>query len=178
MTQATTPSQATPTGDAPRRDWRRERALAGFALIFVLLFTVPALVLPTLSLMTFIAMLMALTGLFVRRDRLRRKLRAVAVYFVLTVAASGLVAFNMHLAETRLQTLVDAVHAYQDANGAYPDDLDALIPTYVDHIPHATLWLTQNEFHWDKEGLLTCIPSPPLGWIGYDFKTESWGAMD
>lgn len=148
-------------------------------MALLLLFAAPSVVFAAAAIGTAVAVLAALVTLTFRRARLPRRLRVAGAYAGFLALAWGLIGVNFHLAEARMQIIVDAMHAYKDANGAYPDDVAALVPAYVDRVPRATLWLTMNRFRWNaRRELLTCVPSPPIGWIGYDFPTEKRVAMD
>lgn len=176
-----THTEAAPAGAARGRGRTGTGAVLGAtlaALALFLLFAVPSVMIVVFTGMTAVAVLMALAALAFQRKRLRRRFRAVAVHAGFLLFAWVLTGVNFHLAEARMRVVVDAVHAYRAANGALPDDLADLAPAYLDKVPRATLWLTMNEFHWNRDGLLTCIPSPPIGWIGYDFRTDSPAAMD
>jgi hypothetical protein len=153
-----------------------EGALAALALF--LLLALPSVMIMAFAGMTVVALLMSLGSLLFQRHRLRRWLRSLAFDAGLLLLAWALIGVNFHVAQARIRTVVDAVHAYQAANGALPDDLDALVPAYLDHVPRATYWLTMNEFRWHENGLLTCVPSPPIGWIGYDFQADAPTALD
>lgn len=164
----------------PARGTRHLRGgIAALAVALLLLLVAPFVMSAVFAIGTAVAVLAALVTLVLRRDRFRRRLRVAGVWLGFLLVTWGLIGLNFHLAEDRMQVLVDAVHAYQAATGAYPDDLTALIPAYVDRVPRATLWPTMNRFGWNaRRALLTCVPVPPLGWIGYDFRSESRTGLD
>jgi hypothetical protein len=173
--------QTVPQEEAPvvlaAPGYRITAAVYGIATL--LLFLAPGLMLLVATFAALMGVFMIPVVYFLRRERLTRHLTKTALRLGFLLACGILIAANFHLADARLDRVVDAVHAYRDAHGAYPRDLAALAPEHMERVPHATLWLTMNGFRWNPgKGLLTCVPVPPIGWIGYDFNTESRTALD
>jgi hypothetical protein len=174
MEQAVTP-EAVPAGGASRV--RVTAAVYGIATL--LLFLAPGLMLLVATFAALMGVFMIPVVYLLRRERLTRHLTKTALRLGFLLVCGILVAANFHLADARMDRVVGAVHAYRDVHGAYPRDLAALAPEHIERVPHATLWLTMNGFRWNPgKGLLTCVPVPPIGWIGYDFNTESRTALD
>jgi hypothetical protein len=167
--------EPTPTN---RRALRYRRLAATYAVATGLLFLAPGPVLVLAALAAAVKLFELPLVFAARRRRLPHFLRAAGYRLGFLLFAVILTGVNMDLAEARLDRLVDAVHAYHATHGAYPERLEDLAPDYIQRVPRATLWLTMNRFHWKREGLLTCVPSPPIGWIGYDFRTDKRVAMD
>lgn len=175
MEQAATHPEAAPAG-ATRR-WRG--TALKLAIATLLLFAAPGPILVLALYVTAVGVLATPVVYWLRRERFPRHLRKVAVRTAFLALAVGLIFANIRLADTRLHALTDAVNAYKADHGALPTELTALVPDYVDRVPRATLWLTMNRFRWHPErAMLTCVPAPPIGWFGYDFRTDSPIAMD
>lgn len=174
MEAAATQTDTTAAGGAGRSRWRT----AAFALAVLLLLAVPGPVLVAAMFTAGVNVLAIPVVYGLRRERFGRHLRKAAFRVAFLLLAGVLVGVNFHLAEARLGRVVEAMHAYHDVHGAYPDDLAALVPGHLERVPRATLWLTMNRFRWSPNGLLTCVPTPPIGWIGHDFRTDAPAALD
>lgn len=175
MEQAATQGEAA----AGRGAGRSGRRIATFAAALLLLFVAPGPMFMGALFVASVGVLSTPLVFLMRRERLPRHLRRTGRRLAFLLLATVLVTLNFRMADARLQRLVTAVHAYHEANGAFPPDLAALAPAHIERIPRATFWLTMNRFRWDGEnGLLTCVPAPPLGWIGHDFRTDARVALD
>ncbi len=158
----------------PARDPRRFRwAVVKFAVATVAMYLAPFFVPLGAVLAVLVTALAVPPTYFFRRAQFRRQLWRAGFCASFLALCIGLEAANKSLAESRLELLVDAVHAYQADHGDYPGDLADLTPAYIDHIPRATLWPYNSEFSWKEKRFLGCNTLPPFGTIAYDFETES-----
>lgn len=174
-TNSNTGPAAAPTGDTRRHRWTAIKLAVATALLFL----APGPVLMGSLFLTGVALLATPVVYWLRRERFRRHLGKLAVRTAFLALTVGLIVANVRLADARLKALTGAVHAYHDDHDAWPADLADLAPKYVARVPRATLWLTMNRFSWHPaQRMLTCVPTPPIGWIGHDFDTDSPVALD
>jgi len=89
---------------------------------------------------------------------------------------------NNRLAEHRATELVTVIEQYKIDNGVYPDNLDALIPQYIESVPRAKFTLgSTNEFKYlnnDNKPIFFYVDFPPFGRPFYNFISKEWDYMD
>jgi len=85
-------------------------------------------------------------------------------------------------AKAHAETVIAACKAYQAANGAYPDTLQALVPTYLPSIPRAKYTLVAGKFAYYRgrpgQTMLMFTVIPPFMRTSYTFETDSWFTVD
>jgi hypothetical protein len=77
--------------------------------------------------------------------------------------------------------LIEAIESYRTATGVYPQQLDDLLPKFIDHVPYAQY--TILGMFWYVGGGKA---EPPMLWYNphgmdhriYHFKTKDWGYLD
>jgi hypothetical protein len=88
---------------------------------------------------------------------------------------------NNRLAEHRAAELVTVIEQYKNDNGLYPDNLDALIPQYIESIPLAKYTFGFNSFFYfniDNKPRFFYVDFPPFGRPFYNFTTKEWDYLD
>ena len=88
---------------------------------------------------------------------------------------------NNRLAEHRAAELVTVIEQYKNDNGVYPDNLDALIPQYIESIPLTKYTIGFNSFYYfniDNKPTFFYIEFPPFGRPFYNFTTKEWDYLD
>lgn len=88
---------------------------------------------------------------------------------------------NNKIAFSRATELIKVINKYNSDLGAYPDNLEALIPDYIKSIPSAKITLSDSEFlyFYDREKtLLLFTVLPPFGRRVYSFNMHKWQTID
>jgi hypothetical protein len=103
----------------------------------------------------------------------------IPVTTVLLVAANygvqgGIVSANA-------DRLIQACERYREANGAYPERLDNLVPRYLNSIPRAKYRCLSSQFSYyasSQRHTLSWCELPPFGRSVYIFETGEWRCVD
>ena len=106
----------------------------------------------------------------------------VLVPVVTVLLVYGNFMLQQEIAMDRAGRIVQACKRYREANGAYPQKLNALIPSYLSSIPVAKYCLTQNDFVYYSssplEAILWYYPYPPFGSRVYNLERGDWVSLD
>lgn len=86
------------------------------------------------------------------------------------------------IARANSARLIEACERYHAENGAYPQQLDELVPRNLSFVPRAKYCCSQGEFmYWNFEGsgaFFWWVEIPPYGRRTYRFDTGEWGYID
>ena len=123
---------------------------------------------------------------FVRRvrqenDLARRYALRGLIYLVTVAAIVGGHGLNLKMGAKNAEGIIAAAERYYQDNGQFPQDLDKLVPDYLDHIPQSAIRLSANEYrYWNEDGryMLMWIKVPPFLRAIYDFNTREWTVID
>ncbi|MEN6457662.1 MAG: hypothetical protein ABFC63_01920 [Thermoguttaceae bacterium] len=155
-------------------------SLPAVLVVASLLFVMDALMVNVvfLSLLTAIFQLVVgLPLLYLRQDERRKRLRNVCIFLGTFVMAVAMVNVNAYIAPLHADRLIKAIESYRAANGVYPQKLDDLVPTFIDHVPYAQ-YTIMGVFFYVRGG----TKEPPVLWYNphgmdhrtYYFKTKDW----
>ena len=131
-----------------------------------------------------LALVVLVPGLLRRKNRkpMARLLMALGLASILSIGlTAATVRFNWHMGQKNAERIVEAVRAFQkDHGGAYPGSLEALVPDYLDGVPHSRIGIMGGYHYWiDKDrASLMWIQIPPFGRPGYDFAESRWWYAD
>ncbi len=125
------------------------------------------------------------TLIFIRNQEKRKKnVTELAIYSALVVLVFGAAMLNTEVAKSRFDAMRFAIEQYHDAEGRYPETLDALAPVYVDTALKAKLCLSHycDFMYYDNlEGrapLFGYVAFPPFGRVFYDFEKKRVFTLD
>lgn len=101
---------------------------------------------------------------------------------IYTVAASlvfGTNHINNKIAGNRAIELVAVIEKYKDHQGEYPNNLEALVPEYLDSVPRAK-YHAMGEFRYfgGDEPFLHYVKFAPFGRPTYWFSRQQWDYVD
>jgi len=116
-----------------------------------------------------------------RRDRGLGIAIRLVLPLAMILAAWGTIRANNALARARAERIVAAVEAYARDNGRYPNELEQLVPRYLERVPLAKYMLVFNGFrYWEIDGQhsLMWVEVPPFGRSTYSFERKKWGYLD
>jgi hypothetical protein len=121
--------------------------------------------------------------IFLWRDKKYSKLYAIkaAIYLIALMGILGIFKFNSHMGANNAETVIKAVNAYYADNGHYPENLNQLIPTYLESIPSSAYRMMHGEFrYFSNQGdpNLMWVVVPPFGRRIYHFKDAEWRTLD
>ena len=88
---------------------------------------------------------------------------------------------NNRIAHHRAAALLASIEEYKNDKGTFPNDLEALIPEYIDSVPLAKYTLMSNRFRYvdlDGEPFLFYVALPPFGRPTYNFTRQKWVYID
>jgi hypothetical protein len=88
---------------------------------------------------------------------------------------------NNRIARNRAEALIASIEQYKNDKGAYPDNLEALVPEYIDSVPLAKYTFMWNRFQYfvtNGEASLWYVAFPPYGRPTYFFSSREWGYYD
>jgi len=103
------------------------------------------------------------------------------IYTLMAIAVFASNYGNNRLAEHRATELVTVIEQYEIDNGAYPDNLDALIPQYIESVPLAKFTFVTNKFRYfnnNNKPIFFYVDFPPFGRPTYDFDKKQWFYID
>ena len=79
------------------------------------------------------------------------------------------------------KSVIKAVNTYYADSGLYPENLNQLIPIYLESIPRCAYRLTDSEFRYFSDpgdpNLMWAV-APPYGRRFYYFKDAEWRTLD
>jgi len=131
-----------------------------------------------------LALVVLVMGLLRRKNRkpMARLLMALSLASILSIGLTvATVRFNWHMGQKNAERIVEAVRAFQkDHGGAYPENLEALVPGYLDRVPSSRIGIMSNYRYWidGERASLMWIQIPPFGRPGYDFADDRWWYVD
>lgn len=107
--------------------------------------------------------------------------KKLAAWLLLPVATIGTISANNALARRRAELVIAGVQAYHAKHGAYPPDLEHLVPEFLPAVPRAKLTLGFHRFEYLARGdkaWLHYTSLPPFGRPTYSFAAARWGYLD
>jgi hypothetical protein len=131
-----------------------------------------------------LALVVLVLGLLRRKSRkpMARLLMALSLASILSIGLTAItVRFNWHMGQKNAERIVEAVRAFQKDHGnAYPESLEALVPEYLDRVPHSRIGIMWSYRYWidNDRASLMWIQIPPFGRQGYDFAEDRWWTLD
>ncbi len=121
--------------------------------------------------------------IFLFRNKRISKLYAIKalIYFISFISIIGIFKFNTYIGERNANILVNAINSYHADTGIYPENLDQLVPNYLENIPNCAYRMGDNKYryHIDQDRTdLMYTKVPPFGRRIYYFKTAEWVYVD
>ena len=112
--------------------------------------------------------------------------RGAAVVRILIPIVTGLFVvanyfLQYNIAMDNAARLIQACEHYREASGAYPEQLDDLVPRYLSSIPRAKYCCSSNAFEYSASPprhLILWWVFPPYGRLVYIFETGGWRYVD
>ncbi len=112
--------------------------------------------------------------------------RGVAAARVIIPVATGLLVVANYSVQERIAMasaarVIQACERYREANGAYPEQLNALVPCYLNSIPRAKNCCSSNKFLYvasPEQHTLFWYKFPPFGRMVYTLETGRWHYLD
>ena len=82
--------------------------------------------------------------IFLFRDKQFSKLYAIKalIYFTSFIGIIGIFKFNVYIGGENANIVINAINSYYADTGHYPDNLNQLIPNYLDSIPNCAYRMT------------------------------------
>lgn len=111
----------------------------------------------------------------------REVLDKVAIYGLMAMTVFLLNFVNNALAQHRAEALIMVIEKYHQTTGHYPENLSALVPSYLPEIPIAKYVLLFNCFLYmnhQGDAALSYVRVPPYGRSIYSFKRKEWSSLD
>ena len=121
--------------------------------------------------------------IFLLRDKKYAKLYAIkaAIYLIALMGILGIFKFNSHMGANNAKSVIKAVNTYFADSGQYPENLNQLIPIYLESIPSCAYRMTDSEFRYFSDqgdpNLMWAV-APPYGRRFYYFKDAEWRTLD
>jgi hypothetical protein len=179
--------------DPPTREPRTLRPLITAAIASGALYTLDAWVIGQGGIVTFCGLIGIVIALF-RSGAAGFGRRwpgvsvhvGVALIWASTIALTWVsIGYQARTARSRAETVVAACKAYRTANGAYPDDLQQLVPRFLPSVPRAKYTLGLGNFVYTKgvyEGTahtsLMFVTIAPFMRTSYLFEDDRWVTID
>lgn len=119
----------------------------------------------------------------IRKDRagLTFRLRNIGIYVIAIALVFGCVLVNNSVARSRADDLIVAVKAFYTKYHHYPENLDQLVPEFIDKVPRPKYIGYSNAFiyhGYSNDAALIYVSVPPFGRKRYKFSTDKWGFFD
>jgi len=99
------------------------------------------------------------------------------IYALMAFSVFGVKYLNRIMAQSRAETIIAAVEQYKADNNMYPQNLEVLVPEYLEKVPKAKFSVLYNQFRYHaSEGnpFMYYYEFPPYGRQGYKFKQKLW----
>ncbi len=158
-------------------------AIIAFCLMIfdALIFGIPSLGLIVLFLIVCASGISAFIYLW--RDKKYAKLYAIkaAIYLIALMGILGIFKFNSHMGANNAKIVIKAVNTYYADSGHYPENLNQLIPIYLESIPSCAYRMTDSDFRYfsdQGDPNLMWVVLPPFGRRIYHFKDAEWRSLD
>lgn len=121
--------------------------------------------------------------IFLLRDKKYAKLYAIkaAIYLIALMGILGIFKFNSQMGANNAKSVIKAVNTYFADNGLYPENLNQLIPIYLESIPSCAYRMMHGEFRYfsdQDDPNLMWVVTPPFGRRFYYFKDAEWRTLD
>jgi hypothetical protein len=121
--------------------------------------------------------------IFLFRDKQISKLYAIKalIYFTGFIGIIGVFKFNVYIGGENANIVIKAINSYYADTGFYPDDLNQLIPNYLDNIPNCAYRIMDYKYRYylDQENAnLMWTVIPPWGRRNYNFLDAEWTYRD
>ena len=108
-------------------------------------------------------------------------LKRAVIFLGAVMLIFGLNWANNQIARQRADTLIAAIQSFNLQNNRYPDNLDELVPKFINHVPEAKYTFLFQKFTYvssPNSHRLFYISIPPFGRPTYIFESGSWGHLD
>ena len=121
--------------------------------------------------------------IFLFRDKQYSKLYAIKalIYFTGFIGIIGIFKFNVYIGGENANSVIKAVNSYYVDTGLYPDNLNQLIPNYLNRIPNCAYRIMDYKYRYyvdqDSAQLMWTV-MPPWGRRIYNFKNAEWRYFD
>ncbi|MGD9042789.1 MAG: hypothetical protein PVG06_03705 [Desulfobacterales bacterium] len=170
-------------GSAEKSFKFKKIAIIAFGLMTfdAFIFGIPSLGLTVLFLIVCASGISAFISLF--RDKKYAKLYAIkaAIYLIALMGILGIFKFNSYMGANNAEAIIKAVNKYYADSGVYPENLNQLVPIYLERIPGCAYRMTDRAFRYfsdqgDPNLLWTVLP--PFSRRIYYFKDAEWRTLD
>lgn len=114
-------------------------------------------------------------------DIARRYALRGLVYLAAVAAIVSSHGLNLKMGAGNAERIIAAVEMYHQDYGRFPESLEALVPQYLDRVPHSAIRLSANKFRYWSEAdrhQLMWIKVPPYLRAFYDFESNKWTIID
>jgi len=121
--------------------------------------------------------------IFLFQDKQFSKLYAIKALIYLTsfIGIIGIFQFNAYIGGENANVVINAINSYYADTGIYPDDLNQLMPNYLDSIPNCAYRMMDHKYRYyvdqDNANLMWTV-MPPWGRRNYNFKNAEWTYLD
>lgn len=124
--------------------------------------------------------LVAVVGGIVRGSSLRLTAARMLIPLVTLLLVIVNTSLQGRIARANAARVIEACEQYQKVNGSLPDQLDDLVPRYINSIPRAKYCLEFGEFmcFGPQTPILVWCEIPPFDRRVYNFERGSWGYVD
>jgi hypothetical protein len=153
--------------------------LAAVVIVASLLFVMDALIVNVVFLSLLVGIFQVVVGLplLYLKDGRRQRLRNIGIFLGVLLMVVVMVNVNAYIAPLHADRLIKAIENYRAANGVYPQQLDDLVPKFIDHVPCAQ-YTIGGVFFYVRAG----VKEPPMLWYNphgmdhrtYYFETKDW----
>ena len=121
--------------------------------------------------------------IFLLRDKKYSKLYAIkaGIYLLALMGIIGIFKFNSNMGQKNAEAIIKAVNSYYTDSGHYPENLNQLIPIYLDRIPGCAYRMMESKFRYfsnQGDANLMWAVAPPYGRRIYYFKDAEWRTLD
>lgn len=128
-----------------------------------------------------VQVVVALPLWFFRRDGRPQILKSIGIFGGVFILVVIMVRVNGSIAPLRAGRVIRAIESYRAATGVYPNELDDLVPKFIDHVPCAQ-YTSGGNFRYTGGGTV----KPPRFWYNphgmdhriYRFETKDWGYLN
>ena len=137
-------------------------AISMFVLIYVVVYLIPV---------TLIS--------FKNKPKQRFYGSKLIIYAILVMASFGFHSYDLSLARSRAETIIAAADRYHQDKGAYPANLQQLVPAYLADIPQPRI--VPGRFYYlggPESPHLMYVEFPPFGRVSWSFVEREWITID
>lgn len=111
----------------------------------------------------------------------RNRVARAALFGLLGVAAHLTGGVHARRAERQAERIIHAAVAYERETGAFPSDLDDLVPTHLPAVPRSKYTVMYADFMYsarESSHVSSYVAFPPFGRRLYHFEAQSWSVLD